>query len=435
MSRLPGWQAAALGGTLEALRAQHLLRHRRTVEVLNGSDAAGDATPQAEAGPVCRVDGATLLNFCSNDYLGLAQHPALRQAMTHAAQRYGVGAGASHLVTGHHPEHTRLEEALAAYTHREAALLFSTGYMANLALAQVLVGRGARPGQTEPGTVLSDQLNHASLIDGARLAGGRILRFAHADAAAAAQALASLHPQAEGLAPSPAVLVTDGLFSMDGDVAPVNALATACARHEAWLAVDDAHGLGVSGATGRGTLEAAGLLDEPDAAPILMGTLGKAFGAFGAFIAGRREVVELFRQRARSYIFTTALPPAVAAAARQGLLLADTEPERRVHLNALISRFRHEMAGLGAELLPSTSPIQPLVLGRPEAALAASAALQARGLLVGAIRPPTVPAGSARLRITLSAAHTHAQLDQLLDGLAAVLPLHLRPCPSPPLTS
>jgi 8-amino-7-oxononanoate synthase len=296
--------------------------------------------------------------------------------------------------------------------------------MANLAIAQVLVGRGARAGHAEAGTVLSDQLNHASLIDGARLAGGRILRYTHADAAAAEQALAQAERPTPRNTASPTVLVTDGLFSMDGDVAPVKALAAVCARHEAWLAVDDAHGLGVSGATGRGTLEAAGLLTDPDAVPVLMGTLGKAFGAFGAFIAGRREVVELFRQRARSYIFTTALPPAVAAAAREGLRIADAEPERRAHLNSLIARFRHEVAGLGlaGELLPSTSPIQPLVLGRPEAALAASAALQARGLLVGAIRPPTVPLGGARLRITFSAAHTHAQLDQLLDGLAAVLP-------------
>jgi len=418
LSALPAWQAAALGDTLEALRAQHLLRHRRTVEV-----ASQDATA-ANAGPLCHVDGVELVNFCSNDYLGLAQHPLLRAAMANAAQRYGVGSGASHLVTGHHPEHTQLEEALAAYTHREAALLFSTGYMANLAIAQVLVGRGARPGQTAAGTVLSDQLNHASLIDGARLAGGRILRYAHADVAAAEQTLAAASQPVDGAPPGPAVLITDGLFSMDGDVAPVPALAAACARHEAWLAVDDAHGLGVSGATGRGTLEAAGLLADPDAVPVLMGTLGKAFGAFGAFIAGRREVVELFRQRARSYIFTTALPPAVAAAAREGLRIADAEPERRAHLSSLIARFRHEVAGLGlaGELLPSTSPIQPLVLGRPEAALAASAALQARGLLVGAIRPPTVPTGSARLRITFSAAHTHEQLDQLLDGLAAVLP-------------
>ena len=424
MSALPAWQAAALGDTLEALRAQHLLRHRRTVEVTGGDAGAAQEATLASAGPVCRVDGVELVNFCSNDYLGLAQHPSLRGAMADAAQRYGVGSGASHLVTGHHPEHSRLEEVLAAYTHREAALLFSTGYMANLAIAQVLVGRGARPGHTEAGTVLSDQLNHASLIDGARLAGGRILRYAHADADAAEQALAQARGPRHGNTASPTVLVTDGLFSMDGDVAPVNELAAACARHEAWLAVDDAHGLGVSGATGRGTLEAAGLLTNPDAVPVLMGTLGKAFGAFGAFIAGRREVVELFRQRARSYIFTTALPPAVAAAAREGLRIADAEPERRAHLNALIARFRQEVAGLGlaGELLPSTSPIQPLVLGRPEAALAASAALQARGLLVGAIRPPTVPVGSARLRITFSAAHTHAQLDQLLDGLAAVLP-------------
>ena len=406
---LPAWQEAALEPALDDLRHRHLLRHRRTVEVLPG---------EAMSGPVCRVDGTTLVNFCSNDYLGLAQDRRLAEAMSRTAAAHGVGASASHLVTGHHPEHTQLEETLADYTGREAALLFSTGYMANLAIASVLVGRGSRPGQREAGTVVSDELNHASLIDGARLAGGRVLRYVHADAASASRVLDA--------ASGPRVLVTDGLFSMDGDVAPVWELSRVCAAQRAWLAVDDAHGLGVSGATGRGTLEEAGLLADPDAAPVLMGTLGKAFGAFGAFIAGRRELVELFRQRARSYIFTTALPPPVAAAAREGVRLAAAEPERRAHLQALVARFRHEMAGLGlaGRLMPSTSPIQPLVLGSAELALAASAALQARGLLVGAIRPPTVPAGSSRLRITLSAAHTEAQLDQLLDGLAAVLPAH-----------
>jgi len=405
---LPAWQAVALDATLEQLRGQHLLRQRRTVATPVGGVAG--------AGVVCRVDGEALVNFCSNDYLGLAQDPRLAAAMTGCANDHGVGAGASHLVTGHHPEHTLLEEALAEYTGREAALLFSTGYMANLAIATVLVGRGARPGQTTAGDILSDELNHASLIDGARLAGGRIHRYAHADAAAARRALEAV--------PGPAVLVTDGLFSMDGDEAPLRELALACGTREAWLAVDDAHGLGVSGATGRGTLEAAGLLADPDAVPVLMGTLGKAFGAFGAFIAGRRELVELFRQRARSYVFTTALPPPVAAAAREGLRIAAIEPWRRQHLQALVARFRREVAGLGLadRLLPSHSPIQPLVLGTAEAALAASAALQARGVLVGAIRPPTVPAGSSRLRITLSAAHSDAQLDQLLEALAAVLP-------------
>ncbi len=401
---LPAWQAAALDATLDHLRDQHLLRQRRTVSPLPGT------------GVLCRVDGATLLNFCSNDYLGLARDPRLAEAMRSTAHAHGVGAGASHLVTGHHPEHTRLEEALADYTQREAALLFSSGYLANLAIATVLVGRGARPGRREPGHILSDELNHASLIDGARLAGGRIHRYAHADAAAARAALEEVA--------RPTVLLTDGLFSMDGDEAPVRSLAGACAASEAWLAVDDAHGLGVSGATGRGTLEAAGLLGDPDAVPVLMGTLGKSFGAYGAFIAGRREVVELFRQRARSYIFTTALPPPVAAAAREGVRIAAAEPEHRRHLHALVARFRREVAGLGLadRLLPSHSPIQPLVLGTAEAALAASAGLQARGLLVGAIRPPTVPMGSSRLRITLSAAHTDAQLDRLLEGLATVLP-------------
>jgi 8-amino-7-oxononanoate synthase len=402
----PAWQRAALAETLESLRAAHLLRQRRTVAVVG-------------AGPECLVAGAQLINFSSNDYLGLAQHPRLREAFTEVARTHGVGSGGSHHITGHHAEHTRLEEVLAAYTHREAALLFSTGYMANLAISRVLVGPGARPGLSVPGTVVGDALNHASLIDSARLSGTTFGRYAHADATAAARLLAE--------STGPALLLTDGLFSMDGDLPPLRELAAVCAAREAWLAVDDAHGLGVLGATGRGVLEVAGLLGTPDAAPILMGTLGKAFGAFGAFIAGRRELVEVFRQRARTYIFTTALPPAVAAAARMGVTLALDEPERRQHLQALVDRFRYELTGLGlaGRLLPSTSPIQAIILGSAEAALAASAALQSRGLLVSAIRPPTVPAGSARLRITFSAAHTEAQLDRLLEALQAVLPSQL----------
>lgn len=389
----PAWQKATLESALTRLEADGLLRHRRTVSVQG-------------AGPACVVDGEPLLNFCSNDYLGLAHHPRVVEALAEGARRHGAGSGASHLVTGHHPEHTRLEEALAAYTHREAALLFSTGYMANLAVAQVLAVRG--------GQVLSDRLNHASLIDAARLCEADVVRYAHGDAAAAGEALAKRA--------GPALLLTDGVFSMDGDVAPVAALATACHAREAWLAVDDAHGLGVVGATGRGAIEAAGLLHEPDAVPVLIGTLGKAFGTAGAFIAGRRELIELFVQRARTYIYTTALPPALATATCAALEVAQAEPERRAHLQRLVARFRAEAEGLGlgGRLLASATPIQPLLLGTPEAAVAASRALQAQGLLVGAIRPPTVPAGTARLRVTFSAAHTEADLDRLLDALRSV---------------
>jgi len=325
--------------------------------------------------------------------------------MARAASRWGAGSGAAHLVTGHTTEHHSLEEELAAFTGFERALLFSTGYMANLGLLGALAGRGD--------LVAEDRLNHASLIDAARLSGARARRYAHADPAAAARRL--------GEAAARKFIVTDGVFSMDGDAAPLAELARVAAESGAGLLVDDAHGLGVAGADGRGSLAAAGL--PVTAVTAMVGTLGKAFGTFGAFVAGSEEVVETLVQRARSYIYTTAPPPAVAAATRAALRLAREEPWRRTHVLSLARRFRAGARGLGLRLTPSASPIQPLLAGEAQAALAAADALFEAGIWVTPIRPPTVPAGSARLRITFSAAHREADVDRLLDALAGVTAL------------
>jgi 8-amino-7-oxononanoate synthase len=360
-------------------------------------------------GPWLQVDGRRLLAFCGNDYLGLAQHPALVGALRRAAGDAGVGSTAAHLVCGHRREHARLEEALAEWTGRERALLFSTGYMANLGALQALLEAGdpgARPG---PALCVQDRLNHACLLDGARLAGATLRRYPHADVAAAAR-------QLRGDAAAAALLATDGVFSMDGDVAPLRELAALCAREGATLMVDDAHGLGVLGARGAGSVEAAGLAQ--DEAPLLMATLGKALGCAGAFVAGSAALVEGLMQFARTYVYTTAMPPALAAAALAAVELARREAWRRGKLAALVARFRAGAAQLGLPLLPSPTAIQPLLLGSAEAALQAAQALEARGLLVAAIRPPTVPAGKARLRVTLSAAHEEAHVDRLLDALA-----------------
>ncbi len=380
----------ALGARLAQREHEGLYRRRRVVERVE---------PPGQ-GVRAIVDGRALLSFCSNDYLGLAQHPAVAGALVEAVHRHGVGSGASHLVSGHHREHHALEEALAEFTGRERALLFSTGYMANLAVASALAGRGA--------SVLQDRLNHASLLDAGRLSGARLLRYAHGDAADLESRLAT--------AARPALVLTDGVFSMDGDVAPLPALAAACRRHDAWLVVDDAHGLGVLGARGRGSLEE--LAVGPGDVPVLVGTLGKALGTFGAFVAGDRDLVEHLIQCARTYLYTTALPPALAAATRVALALVDEEAWRRERVQANVARFRRLAADAGLALTDSNTPIQPLVLGPAAAATAASDALLAQGILVTAIRPPTVPAGSSRLRITLSAAHTDDDIDRLVEALS-----------------
>jgi 8-amino-7-oxononanoate synthase len=356
-------------------------------------------------GPWLDVGNGRLLSFCSNDYLGLAQHPQLVAALTRAARQGGVGSTSAHLICGHRTEHAELEEALAVWTGRERALLFSTGYMANLGVLQAVLARGD--------ICVQDKLNHACLLDGAKLSGAELKRYPHADVAAAARQLAT-RPDAAAL------LATDGVFSMDGDVAPLRELATLCARERTTLLVDDAHGLGVLGEHGAGSVSAADLSQHE--VPLLMATLGKALGCMGAFVAGPAALIDGLIQFARPYIYTTAMPPALAAAALESVQLAQTEDWRREKLAALIARFRHGAAELGLPLAASFSAIQPLLLGSADAALAAAQALERLGLLVSAIRPPSVPLGQARLRITLSAAHEDAHVDRLLDALET---LHL----------
>jgi 8-amino-7-oxononanoate synthase len=390
----------AVKRALSELDRQHLRRFRRTVEEIS----------PPEDGSCVVVEGQRLINFCGNDYLGLARHPALAAAMSEAAQRYGCGSGASHLVTGHGIEHERLEEELAAFTGRERALLFSTGYMANLAALASLAERGD--------LVLLDRLSHASLIDAGLLSGARFKRYGHGDVNAVRAALARLN---ESASPS-AVIATDGVFSMDGDLAPLPALVEAADSHDAWLIVDDAHGLGVIGATGRGTLEHFQL--DASSVPVLVGTLGKAFGSFGAFIAGTTDLIEWLLQKARTYIYTTALPQPVAAATRASLRLVQRESWRREKVLALTQRFRAAALQMDIPLLESITPIQPVVIGSAEHAVEASRKLFVAGFWVAAIRPPTVPAGTARLRVTFSAGHTESQVDALVEALGRICRPH-----------
>ncbi|ANX03233.1 8-amino-7-oxononanoate synthase [Immundisolibacter cernigliae] len=374
---------------LAARRAAGLYRERRIAQ-----------SPQS---PLRKFPGGELLTFCSNDYLGLANHPAVGAALVRGAQQWGVGAGASHLLAGHTAAHHALEEELADAVGRPRALLFSTGYMANQGVLGALLDRRS--------AVYSDQLNHASLIDAARLCQARVSVYRHGDARHLAEQLA-----ADG-APR-RLVITDGVFSMDGDLAPLVELATLARQSKAWLMVDDAHGFGVLGPGGAGSVAQAGL--DGDAVPVLMGTLGKALGCFGAFVAGSEALIETLIQHARSYIYTTALPPALAEATRAALRLARAESWRREKVQALVARFRAGAGQLGLPLLESTTPIQPLIAGSAQRALAWSAHLERRGLLVPAVRPPTVPEGTARLRIVLTAAHEEAQVDRLLDALAGL---------------
>ncbi|GHE19903.1 8-amino-7-oxononanoate synthase [Halomonas urumqiensis] len=350
---------------------------------------------------------AALRDFAGNDYLGLAGDPRLAEAQAEGARRFGAGARASHLVTGHLDVHDALEARLAALTGRPRALLFSTGYMANLGTLQALCDHNTQ-GACPP-LIFQDRLNHASLLDGAALAGARSRRFHHRDLADLERLLGRTPAQ------SRALVVSDGVFSMDGDVADIAGLSATCARHGAWLMIDDAHGLGVLGEHGDGCV---GRMHGVDAVPVLVGTLGKALGTAGAFVAGSHALVEHLIQFARPYVYTTAQPPGVAAATLAALDILATEPERRARLASMIRRFRHEAARLGLPLMASTTPIQPLVLGDSQRVMAWSAHLAKRNLRVGAIREPTVPRGQARLRITLSAAHSNDDIDALLGGLA-----------------
>jgi len=378
------------GETLTALQRQSLYRRRRVVE-----------GPQDVS---LTVDGRTLINFCSNDYLGLAHHPEVVSAFKAGVDRYGVGSGSAHLVCGHSRAHHALEDALAEFTGRERALLFSTGYMANLGVISALVGRHD--------SVFEDKLNHASLLDGGLLSRARFKRYRHADVADLAAALSSQRHERS-------LIVSDGVFSMDGDLAPLPALAELAHRHGAGLLIDDAHGFGVLGRQGGGIVEHFGL-SQADV-PILIGTLGKAFGTFGAFVAGREELIEFLIQKARSYVFTTAMPAAVAEATLASLKLLREDEDRREGLHALIRRFKTGAEQLALPLLPSDTAIQPIMLGDSVRAVTASEALLEKGFWVSAIRPPTVPAGTARLRITLSANHRPEQIDALLDALSEVL--------------
>lgn len=377
-----------LATQLQARRDQQLYRERLIID-----------GPQ---GVTVRVDGRDYLSFCSNDYLGLANHADVLSAFHRGIDEFGCGSGAAHLITGHSRAHHALEEELADFVQRPRALLFSTGYSANLGVMAALLGRGDR--------VFEDRLNHASLLDAARLSRARLLRYEHNDAVALASRLAA-SPACETL------VATDGVFSMDGDMAPLADLSAVAAQHHAWVLVDDAHGLGVLGPQGRGSVVQAGL--GVSEVPILMGTLGKAFGTFGAFVAGSDDLIETLIQQARTYIYTTAPPPAVACATRAALQRVREDDWRREHLQGLIRVFRSGARQLGLTLCDSQTPIQPLLVGAAGRALQLSQALRDRGILISAIRPPTVAEGSSRLRITFSAAHSEAQVQQLLAALAA----------------
>ena len=377
----------ALAARVAARERDGLLRRARTVDAAHGRRVV--------------VDGRALVNFCSNDYLGLAQHPRVVKALQDAANAAGAGSTAAHLVCGHRREHAELEAALCAWTGRADALLFSSGWLANLGVMQALLDRD--------GACVQDKLNHASLLDAAKLAGAALKRYPHHDVDSAARQLATCAGQ-------PALLATDGVFSMDGDVAPLCGLAALCACEGATLMVDDAHGLGVLGPRGAGSVAAAGL--SQDEVPVLMVTLGKALGGMGAAVLGSRALIEGLAQFARTFVYTTALPPALAAAATVAVDIARNDDARRAHLAALIARFRAGAAQLGLPLADSPGAIQPLVLGDVARTVAAAHALEAAGFLVTAIRPPTVPAGTARLRVTLSAAHTEDDVDRLLEALA-----------------
>ena len=372
---------------LDRRKAEYLYRRRRVV-----------LGPQ---GPELVVDGRPMLGFCSNDYLGLANHPDVIAAMQRGAEQYGVGGGASHLVSGHSSAHHALEEELAEFTGRPRALLFSTGYMANQGVITALLGRGDN--------IYEDRLNHASLIDAGLLSRANFKRFAHSD-------MDALSKQMDSQESGESLVAVDGVFSMDGDIAPLPELVDICRKQSAWLMVDDAHGIGVLGKSGAGSMEHfdLGLGDVP----ILMGTLGKALGTFGAFVAGSEELIETMIQQARSYIYTTASPPAVAEATRVSLKLVQEESWRRERLQELIKRFRVGAEQLSLPLMSSDTPIQPIVVGSAEQAMAMSERLEERGILVSAIRAPTVPDGSARLRVTFCANHRDGDVDRLLEALA-----------------
>lgn len=376
-----------LAAALSARRQQQLYRTRQTLE-----------GPQDV---VVRINGRDYLSFCSNDYLGLASHPEVVAALKQGADRFGVGSGAAHLITGHSYAHQVLEEELADFVGRPRALLFSTGYMANLGVVTALTGRGDE--------VFEDRLNHASLIDAARLSEAGLVRYAHNDMTVLQRKLSASEAPHQ-------LLATDAVFSMDGDCAPLVELQRLAQQKAAWLLVDDAHGFGVLGDHGRGYC--VDQLGSGEDNLVLMATLGKALGTSGAFVAGSEALIETLIQQARTYIYTTAAPPALAWATRTALHLVREGDERRARLFSNIDYFRRCAAELDLPLMPSDTAIQPLVVGEAGAALALSQALHRRGVLVTAIRPPTVAQGAARLRVTLCAHHCSEQIDTLLEALA-----------------
>lgn len=355
-------------------------------------------------GPRIVVGGREYLAFCSNDYLGLANHPKIVEAVIDAARSYGVGEGASHLLSGHSVVHERLEVKLAEFLEVPRALLFSTGYQANIGAVTALAG--------SEDAVFSDALNHASLIDGVRLSRAQVVRYPHADLDCLERALANSRHRGK-------LIVTDGVFSMDGDIAPLPSMLDLCERYDAWLLVDDAHGFGVIGPEGRGSPAHFGLRSPRI---VYVGTLGKAAGVSGAFVAGATEVIETVLQRARTYVYTTAAPALLAAAVEASLELIRKEGWRRERLRRLIAVLKQSLHGAQAALAPSDTPIQPLIIGANSEVVAASAALRERGILVPAIRPPTVPEGTARLRISLSAAHSEGDVARLAAALREVCP-------------
>ena len=380
---------ATLQGALDERRQQHLYRQRSN---LNSRCAA-----------TIMVDGKSQHNFCSNDYLGLAGHPDIAKALQQGADKYGTGSGASHLISGHSQAHEQLEQELAEFTGRPRALLFSAGYMANMGVISALVGRRD--------LVLQDRLNHASLLDGGLLSRADLQRYKHANTEDLAARLSASNAERK-------LVVTDGVFSMDGDLPPLESMAVVTNQHQGWLMVDDAHGFGVLGKNGGGLIEALDL--SIDQVPILVGTLGKAFGTFGAFVAGSEALIETLIQFSRSYIYTTALPPAVAVASSASLKILQAESWRREKLVSLVSRFRLGAEQIGLDLMDSQTPIQPVQINNDQRVMEINQQLRAKGFMVGAIRPPTVPAGSGRLRICLSATHTEDQIDQLLEALESV---------------
>ena len=375
--------AAALEHALHERRQAHCLRQRRTLTL---------------ASPAYDMAG--------NDYLGLAHHPRVIEALAEGARRYGAGSGASALVTGQTDAHTRLEGLLAEWLGRSDALVFPSGFQANLALHDALL--------SSKDTVLGDRLNHASLLDGARLSGARLKRYAHLDMTALERRL-----RANSAHEGRVAVASDGLFSMDGDTAPLPEMVSLCQRHSALLIVDDAHGVGVMGKSGAGLAEAEGVGSEQEV-PVLVGTLSKALGLQGAFVAGSQLLIDTLVQFARPYVYTTSVSPALAHAACTSVTMAREEPERRAQLTHNIGYFRALAAQAGLPLTSSISPIQPIIIGDIPTVMAMRAAAESRGFQIGAIRPPTVPEGTARLRITLSALHTYERLADLVDVLAAV---------------